>query len=119
HVVAELVGGEPELGLEADGGGGVVGLGLGGCFACHEGISPIQAGNGEEGKTVGLGEEGTWGGGPARKPSLWRRSWRDFLIFGEKNFLLRGELRSISALGYPCSPAHPHRTMHQTMRIDL
>jgi hypothetical protein len=40
-------------------------------------------GNGEEGKTWRLGEEETWGGGPACKPSL-RRSWRDFLIYWRK-----------------------------------
>jgi hypothetical protein len=37
HVVAELVGGEPELGLEADGGGGVFGGG-GFAFGGHAAI---------------------------------------------------------------------------------
>ena len=46
---------EPELGLEADGGGGVAGLGLGRCFAGHEGISLIQAGSGVDGKTLRRG----------------------------------------------------------------
>jgi hypothetical protein len=36
HVVAELVGGEPELGLEADGGGGGRVLGGGFAFGGHE-----------------------------------------------------------------------------------
>ncbi len=42
HVVAQLVGGEPELGLEAEMGGGV---GLGRCFADHgRGIQALKRG---------------------------------------------------------------------------
>jgi hypothetical protein len=46
HVVAELVGGEPELGLEAEVGGGVFGSGLGFGGAGHERLSGIFRVNG-------------------------------------------------------------------------
>ena len=44
HVVPQLVRSEPELGLKADGGGGVAGLRLAGCFSCHSGDFLNQSG---------------------------------------------------------------------------